>query len=89
MYFYFAVMKIQLLAIIMLCLIILLIRFYHSLLNQLLACIIKTHVTKRNSANNAIYARQNNRNPFIDNPQYVNAIWKIEAVWEALLLQQV
>jgi hypothetical protein len=24
--------------------------------------------------------RQNNRNPFIDNPQYVNAIWKIEAV---------
>jgi endonuclease I len=40
--------------------------------------------------NNAIYARQNNRNPFIDNPQYVNAIWKIEAVdTEALLLQQV
>jgi hypothetical protein len=25
--------------------------------------------------NNAIYARQNNRNPFIDNPQYVNQIW--------------
>ncbi|MBW3521550.1 endonuclease [Chryseobacterium sp. NKUCC03_KSP] len=25
--------------------------------------------------NNAIYAIQNNRNPFIDNPQWVNAIW--------------
>ena len=25
--------------------------------------------------NNAIYARQGNRNPYIDNPNYVNAIW--------------
>ncbi|NVO10715.1 MAG: endonuclease [Bacteroidales bacterium] len=25
--------------------------------------------------NNAIYARQNNRNPFIDHPEYVNMIW--------------
>lgn len=25
--------------------------------------------------NNAIYARQNNRNPFIDHPEYVNQIW--------------
>jgi endonuclease I len=25
--------------------------------------------------NNAIYARQGNRNPFIDNPSYVSAIW--------------
>ncbi|KPH14289.1 endonuclease [Chryseobacterium sp. ERMR1:04] len=25
--------------------------------------------------NNAIYSIQNNRNPFIDNPQWVNAIW--------------
>lgn len=25
--------------------------------------------------NNAIYARQGNRNPFIDNPNYVNLIW--------------
>lgn len=25
--------------------------------------------------NNAIYARQGNRNPFIDNPNYVNMIW--------------
>ncbi|WP_136666735.1 endonuclease [Flavobacterium sp. H122] len=25
--------------------------------------------------NNAIYARQGNRNPFIDNPSYVNMIW--------------
>jgi hypothetical protein len=85
------VMKIQLLAIIMLCLIIPLIRFYHSLLNQLLAWHNQDPVSSREIArNNAIYARQNNRNPFIDNPQYVNAIWKIEAVdTEALLLQQV
>jgi endonuclease I len=27
------------------------------------------------SRNNAIYLRQGNRNPFIDNPSYVNAIW--------------
>lgn len=25
--------------------------------------------------NNAIYARQNNRNPYIDHPEYVNQIW--------------
>ncbi|SIQ81910.1 Por secretion system C-terminal sorting domain-containing protein [Chryseobacterium sp. RU37D] len=25
--------------------------------------------------NNAVYAIQNNRNPFVDNPQWVNAIW--------------
>ena len=25
--------------------------------------------------NNAIYARQNNRNPYIDHPEYVNMIW--------------
>ena len=25
--------------------------------------------------NNAIYARQNNRNPYIDHPEYINAIW--------------
>jgi endonuclease I len=71
------VMKIQLLAIIMLCLIIPLIRFYHSLLNQLLAWNNQDPVNPREIArNNAIYARQkNNRH----NPQYVNAIWKIEA----------
>nr|WP_314839654.1 endonuclease [uncultured Flavobacterium sp.] len=28
--------------------------------------------------NNAIYARQNNRNPFIDNPSYVAAVWTTE-----------
>jgi chitodextrinase len=50
-------------------------------LNQLLAWHIQDPVSPREIArNNAIYARQNNRNPFIDNPQYVNAIWKIEAV---------
>jgi endonuclease I len=25
--------------------------------------------------NNAVYAIQKNRNPFIDNPQWVNEIW--------------
>lgn len=29
--------------------------------------------------NNAIYVRQNNRNPFIDHPEYVNQIWATEA----------
>jgi hypothetical protein len=81
MYFYFAtVMKIQLLAIIMLCLIIL----TNKVLPQpfaMLAWHNQDPVNPREIAhNNAIYARQNNRNPFIDNPQYVNAIWKIEAV---------
>ncbi|QZK90711.1 endonuclease [Flavobacterium sp. CHNK8] len=28
--------------------------------------------------NNAIYARQNNRNPYIDNPNYVAAVWTTE-----------
>jgi len=27
------------------------------------------------SRNNAVYARQNNRNPYIDHPEYVNAVW--------------
>ncbi|MFT4984012.1 MAG: endonuclease I, partial [Flavobacterium sp.] len=55
--------------------------FTTAFLNQLLAWHIQDPVSPREIArNNAIYARQNNRNPFIDNPQYVNAIWKIEAV---------
>ena len=32
---------------------------------------------KETSRNNAIYTIQNNRNPFIDNPEYVAAIWSI------------
>lgn len=31
--------------------------------------------TREIARNNAIYARQGNRNPFIDNPNYVNMIW--------------
>jgi endonuclease I/chitodextrinase len=55
--------------------------FTTAFLNQLLAWHNQDPVNPREIArNNAIYARQNNRNPFIDNPQYVNAIWKIEAV---------
>ncbi|MCF6169104.1 endonuclease [Lutibacter sp.] len=33
--------------------------------------------------NNAIYARQNNRNPFIDHPEYVNQIWSSTADTQA------
>ena len=31
--------------------------------------------TREIARNNAIYARQNNRNPFIDHPEYVQLIW--------------
>lgn len=31
--------------------------------------------TREIDRNNAIYARQNNRNPFIDHPEYVSQIW--------------
>lgn len=33
---------------------------------------------KEVARNNAIYARQNNRNPFIDHPEYVCQIWSVE-----------
>ncbi|BDX39082.1 hypothetical protein CYCD_24370 [Tenuifilaceae bacterium CYCD] len=33
--------------------------------------------------NNAIYARQNNRNPFIDHPEYVNQIWSTSSDTQA------
>jgi endonuclease I/chitodextrinase len=55
--------------------------FTTAFLNQLLAWHTQDPVSSREIArNNAIYARQNNRNPFIDNPDYVTAIWKTEAV---------
>jgi len=45
-----------------------------------LALLIKWHnqdppTAKEIERNNAIYGYQNNRNPFIDSPQYVNRIW--------------
>lgn len=55
--------------------------FTTGFLNQLLAWHAQDPVSPREVArNNAIYARQNNRNPFIDSPEYVNAIWKTEVV---------
>ncbi|TDE06879.1 endonuclease [Flavobacterium sandaracinum] len=55
--------------------------FTTAFLNQLLAWHNQDPVSAREiTRNNAIYARQNNRNPFIDNPDYVTAIWKTEVV---------
>jgi endonuclease I/chitodextrinase len=55
--------------------------FTTAFLNQLLAWHNSDPVSPREIArNNAIYARQNNRNPYIDNPTYVTDIWKTEAV---------
>lgn len=50
--------------------------FTTAFLNMLLAWHAQDPVSAREiERNNAIYARQGNRNPFIDNPNYVNAIW--------------
>ncbi len=50
--------------------------FTTAFLNLLLAWNSQDPVSAREIArNNAIYARQNNRNPFIDHPEYVNQIW--------------
>ncbi|MBG6185691.1 endonuclease [Flavobacterium sp. CAN_S2] len=50
--------------------------FTTAFLNQLLAWHNQDPVSAREIArNNAIYARQNNRNPYIDNPSYVAAVW--------------
>jgi len=50
--------------------------FTTAFLNMLLAWHTQDPVNAREIArNNAIYARQNNRNPYIDHPEYVNQIW--------------
>ncbi|WP_281232535.1 endonuclease [Flavobacterium gelatinilyticum] len=50
--------------------------FTTAFLNMLLAWHAQDPVSPREIVrNNAIYARQNNRNPFIDHPEYVNQIW--------------
>lgn len=50
--------------------------FTTAFLNQLLAWHTQDPVSAREIArNNAIHARQNNRNPYIDHPEYVQAIW--------------
>ncbi|MEO8240384.1 MAG: endonuclease [Flavobacterium sp.] len=50
--------------------------FTTAFLNILLAWSAQDPVSAREIArNNAIYARQNNRNPYIDHPEYVQAVW--------------
>ena len=50
--------------------------FTPAFLSQLIAWHNQDPVNAREIArNNAIYARQNNRNPYIDHPEYVQAIW--------------
>ncbi|MBX9807800.1 MAG: endonuclease, partial [Flavobacteriaceae bacterium] len=50
--------------------------FTTPFLNMLLAWNAQDPVDAREIArNNAIYARQNNRNPYIDHPEYVQLIW--------------
>ncbi|MES2746773.1 MAG: endonuclease [Bacteroidota bacterium] len=50
--------------------------FTTAFLNMLLTWHNQDPVSAREIArNNAIYARQNNRNPFIDHPEYVAMIW--------------
>ena len=50
--------------------------FTTAFLNMLLTWHAQDPVNAREIArNDAIYARQNNRNPYIDHPEYVQAIW--------------
>lgn len=50
--------------------------FTTAFLNQLVAWHNQDPVSQREiDRNNAIYARQRNRNPYIDNPSYVAAVW--------------
>jgi endonuclease I/chitodextrinase len=50
--------------------------FTTAFLNMLLTWHAQDPVNAREiSRNNAIYARQNNRNPYIDRPEFVQAIW--------------
>ncbi|MFD1602475.1 endonuclease [Flavobacterium artemisiae] len=50
--------------------------FTTAFLNVLLAWHAQDPVSAREiTRNNAIYARQGNRNPYIDHPEYVNQIW--------------
>lgn len=58
--------------------------FTTAFLNMLLAWHAQDPVNAREIArNNAIYAQQNNRNPFIDHPEYAQAIWNPNADTQA------
>lgn len=52
----------------------------NTFLNILLTWNAQDPVSQREiDRNNAIYGRQNNRNPFIDHPEYVTTIWGVPA----------
>ncbi|MEO7978532.1 endonuclease [Flavobacterium sp.] len=54
--------------------------FTPAFLSQLIAWHNQDPVSPREIArNNAIYARQNNRNPYIDHPEYVASVWTTDA----------
>jgi endonuclease I/chitodextrinase len=58
--------------------------FTTAFLNMLLAWHTQDPVSAREiNRNNAIHARQNNRNPYIDHPDYVQAIWNPTADTQA------
>jgi endonuclease I/chitodextrinase len=58
--------------------------FTTPFLNMLLTWNALDPVSPREIArNNAIYARQNNRNPYIDHPEYVQAVWNPTADTQA------
>jgi endonuclease I len=58
--------------------------FTTSFLNMLLAWNALDPVSPREIArNNAIYATQNNRNPYIDHPEYVQSVWNPTADTQA------
>lgn len=58
--------------------------FTTSFLNMLLAWNALDPVSPREIArNNAIYATQNNRNPYIDHPEYVQQVWNPTADTQA------
>jgi endonuclease I len=53
--------------------------FSNTFLNILLTWHMQDPVNAREiSRNNAVYARQNNRNPYIDHPEYVCQIWSTQ-----------
>lgn len=59
--------------------------FTTAFLNMLYAWHIQDPVSPREIArNNAIYARQHNRNPYIDHPEYVQTIWSSVLAVETL-----
>ncbi|NDP28827.1 MAG: T9SS type A sorting domain-containing protein [Flavobacterium sp.] len=58
--------------------------FTTPFLNMLLTWNALDPVSPREIArNNAIYTRQNNRNPYIDHPEYVQAVWNATADTQA------